>query len=203
MSKAAALRLVSDQAPTTLFGSTPRRAAPKHRKFLTEAEVEALAKAAGSHRDRTMILVTFRHGLRANEVVGLKWGQVNLKTALMTIWRSKYGRDATHPIPGGELRDLRRLHREAGNPSEDSFVFISRLGAPMTTRAFGQLLQRVAAVAGVANVHPHALRHATGYKLALGGTPMRTIQHYLGHRRLASTELYTEHAPADFRGLFK
>jgi type 1 fimbriae regulatory protein FimB len=152
---------------------------------------------------RTMLLVTFRHGLRANEVVGLTWGQVNLKTALMTIYRSKYGRDAVHPIPGSELRDLRRLHREAGDTGDDNFVFISRLGAPMTTRAFGQMVARAAAVAGISDAHPHALRHAAGYKMALQGTAMRTIQHYLGHRRLASTEIYTEHAPADFRGLFK
>jgi integrase len=109
MSKPAALRLVSDETPTTLFGSTPKKRAPKHRKFMTEAEVEALAKAATSHRDRVMILVAFRHGLRANELVNLKWDQVNLTTAMMTIFRSKHGRDATHPIPGGELRDLRRL----------------------------------------------------------------------------------------------
>jgi type 1 fimbriae regulatory protein FimE len=204
MRKAAALRLVTSGTPTTLLGSTPKRRRPNHhRKFLTEAEVEQLAKAASSHRDRTMIMVTFRHGLRANEVVGLKWGQVNLTTALMTIYRSKYGRDATHPIPGGELRDLRRLYREADHTDDGSFVFISRLGAPMTTRAFGQMVERVAVVAGVSDVHPHALRHACGYKLALQGTSMRVIQHYLGHRRLASTEIYTEHAPADFRGLFR
>jgi integrase len=76
MSKRAVLRLVSDVTPTTLFGSTPKQRRPKHRrKFLTETEVEQLAKVATSHRDRTMILVTFRHGLRANEVVGLKWGR--------------------------------------------------------------------------------------------------------------------------------
>jgi site-specific recombinase XerD len=128
---------------------------------------------------------------------------VNLKTALLTVYRSKYGRDATHPMPGSEIRDLRRLHREAKDVGDDSFVFISRLGAPMTTRAFGQMVARMAVVAGISDAHPHALRHAAGYKLALQGTAMRTIQHYLGHRRLASTEIYTEHAPADFTGLFK
>jgi type 1 fimbriae regulatory protein FimB len=150
-----------------------------------------------------MIRTAFIHGLRAKELVGLMWGQINLRTSLMSIHRSKHGRDATHPIPGQEMRDLRRLWREAQNHGPDSFVFISRLGAPMTTRAFGQMLDRVSASIGMVNVHPHALRHAAGYKLAVEGAPMRTIQHYIGHRRIESTEIYTEHAPTDFRGLFK
>jgi type 1 fimbriae regulatory protein FimB len=203
MSKTAALRLVVDDTPTTLFGSTTKKRPPRHRKFLTEAEVEALAKAASCHRDRTMIRAAFIHGLRANELVNLTWGQVKLREGLLKIYRSKHGRDATHPIPGSEMRDLRRVHREAENTSDDSFVFVSRLGGPMTTRAFGQMLDRVAASIGMANVHPHALRHAAGYKMAVEGAAMRTIQHYIGHRRIASTEIYTEHAPTDFRGLFK
>jgi type 1 fimbriae regulatory protein FimB len=203
MRKTAALTLVHNNAPTTLFGSMPKKRPPKHRKFLTEAEVEALAKAATNHRDRTMIRVAFTHGLRANELVNLTWAQVDFNTAMMNIHRNKHGRDATHPIPGSEMRDLRRLRREAKDAGPDSFVFISRLGAPMTTRAFGQMLDRVAASIGMPDVHPHALRHAAGYKMALEGVPMRTIQHYIGHRRITSTEIYTEHAPTDFRGLFK
>jgi integrase len=199
--RTATLRLVTDGAPPALFGSTPKKPKPVHRKFLTEAEVEALAKSADNHRDRTMILVAFRHGLRANEVVNLRWGQVDLGTALMTIYRSKHGRDSTHPIPGSEIRELRRLKRE--QPPGTEFVFMSRLGGPMTMRAFGQMVGRVATAAGMANVHPHALRHAAGYKLALEGRSMRDIQHYLGHRRIESTEIYTEHAPTNFRGWFK
>jgi type 1 fimbriae regulatory protein FimB/type 1 fimbriae regulatory protein FimE len=189
MSKSAALRLVADNEPKTLSGSTRKPRVVRHRKFLTEAEVIALAKAAGNHRDKTMIMVAFRHGLRVNELVSLTWGQIDFKAALLSIYRSKHGRDAVHPIPGDELRDLRRLWRETkddgADPKADSFVFVSRLGTPMTTRAFGQLIHRVGAMAGMPDVHPHALRHACGYKLALEGTAMRTIQHYIGHRRIA------------------
>jgi integrase len=199
--KTAALRLVTDDTPTALLGSTPKKAKAKHRKFMTEAEVAALAKAASSHRDRCMILIAFRHDLRASEIVNLKWEQVDLGKAMMTIYRSKHGRDATHPMPGGEVRDLRRLRRETDENNE--FVFVSRLGSPMTMRAFGQMVHRVAAEAGMSGIHPHALRHAAGYKLALEGRSMRDIQHYLGHRRIESTEIYTEHAPTNFRGWFK
>jgi site-specific recombinase XerD len=151
-----------------------------------------------NHRDRTMIMVAYRHGLRTSELVGLQWHQIDLDAATLRIYRAKHGRDATHPIPGSELR---RLKRE-GSWSE--FVFVSRLGGPMTPRAFAQMLERAAAAAGLPRpFNPHALRHACGYRLASDGRDMRTVQHYLGHRRLQSTEIYTEAAPTNFRGFFR
>jgi type 1 fimbriae regulatory protein FimB/type 1 fimbriae regulatory protein FimE len=203
MKQRAALKLVTDQTPIPLFGSTARRRpAKKHRKFLTEAEVAALAKAADNHRDRTMITTGYTHGLRVSELVGLTWAQIDLAAAIMRIYRHKHGRDATHPIPASELRALRRLQREQAGASE--FVFLSRLGGPMTPRAFAQMLERTATAAGLPKpFNPHALRHACGYKLASDGRDMRTIQHYLGHRDLKSTEIYTEAAPTNFRGFFR
>ena len=201
MSQTAKLRLITDPPPTTLFGSTKTKRPRQPIKFLTEARVEALAKAAANHRDRTMIMVAYRHGLRVTELVSLQWHQVDLNAATMRIYRAKHGRDATHPIPGSELRELRRLKRK-GSGSE--FVFVSRLGGPMTPRAFAQMLERTASAAGLPKpFNPHALRHACGYRLASDGRDMRTVQHYLGHRRLQSTEIYTEAAPTNFRGFFR
>jgi integrase len=191
MKQSANLRLVEDETPTTLFGSTK---AAKRVKFLTEAQVEALAKAASNHRDRTMIMIAYRHGLRVSELVTLQWSQIDLDAATMRIYRAKHGRDATHPIPGPELRDLRRLKREGVS----EFVFVSRLGGPMTTRAFAQMLDKIAP-----GTNPHSLRHACGYRLASDGRDMRAVQHYLGHRRVQSTEIYTEAAPTNFRGFFR
>jgi type 1 fimbriae regulatory protein FimB/type 1 fimbriae regulatory protein FimE len=199
MSKSARLRVVTDEAPTTLSGSTIRQRSPKRVKFLTEAQVEALAKAADSHRDRMMIMVAYRHGLRVSELVSLRWDQIDLDAATLRIYRAKHGRDATHPIPGTELRDFRRLKREGNS----EFVFLSRLGGPMTPRAFAQMLVKAGNVAGLSPVNPHALRHACGYKLASDARHLRDIQHYLGHRRVQSTEIYTEAAPTNFRGFFR
>jgi integrase len=174
MRQRANLRLVTEDTPNPVFGSTARNRPTKHHKFLTDAQVDALAKAAANHRDRTMIMVAFRHGLRVSELVSLKWDQVDLDAAMMRIYRAKHGRDATHPIPGGELRDLRRLKREGAG----EFVFVSRLGGPMTARAFAQMLEKTAERAGVQGpFNPHSLRHACGYKLASEGRDMRTIQH--------------------------
>ena len=209
--KTAALRLVSDRAPLPIFGRVPPRK-PKNterrkREHLTEVEVEALAKAAGNcgrygHRDRTMVMVCFRHGLRVSELVSLEWDQVNLDEALLTVHRAKKGRASEHPIPGEELRALRRLKRERrpGSP----FVFMTERGGPMTDRAFRLLLSRAGEKAALPfPVHPHMLRHAAGYKLVNDRQSIRAIQQYLGHRRIASTERYTEIDARQFKDFFR
>jgi type 1 fimbriae regulatory protein FimB/type 1 fimbriae regulatory protein FimE len=166
-----------------------------------------MAKAAGKrgrygHRDKTMIMVCFRHGLRVQELVDLKWEQVNLDEALLTVHRIKKGRDATHPIPGAELRDLRRLRREQAPGSRH--VFLTERKAPMTTNAFGRMLTRTAAKMKFPfPVHPHMLRNAAGFKLVNERQPIRAIQQYLGHRRIESTEIYTELTPGQFNDFFR
>jgi len=200
MRKSANLKLIVDTPDLGIFGSTPKQRTPKRVKFLTERQVEAIARAADTERDKAMIDVAFVHGLRVSELVSLRWDQIDLADATMRIYRTKHGRDATHPVPAGELRTLKRLKRRAVG----EFVFVSRLGGPMTTRAFAQMLAKAAIRAGLpGGGNPHALRHACGYKLASEGRDLRVIQHYLGHRDVKSTEIYTEAAPTDFRGLFR
>jgi integrase len=96
---------------------------------LTPDEVEALIEAAKGnrygHRDATMILLTYRHGLRAAEVCDLRWDQVDFNGAVLPVRRVKNGTPSTHPIQGDELRALRRLQRESP-PSP--FVFVSSAG---------------------------------------------------------------------------
>src|SRR5262245_56444398 len=78
------------------------------REYLTEAEVERLMNATKGnrwgHRDATMILVACRHGLRASELVDLRWEQVEFRTASLHVRRVKQGTPSTHPILGDELR---------------------------------------------------------------------------------------------------
>jgi integrase len=96
---------------------TPRRRANKEyraREHLTQAEVERLIEATTSHRDATMVLLAFRHGLRAAELADLRWDQVDFETSVLHVRRAKAGTPATHPLTGRELRALRRLQRENG-----------------------------------------------------------------------------------------
>jgi integrase len=103
-------------APTTVNSSV------RSREYLTEAEIERLMVAArkGSrygHRDATMILVGYRHGLRASELCDLQWSQVELNTGRLHVRRAKNGSPSVHPLQGDEIRALRRLQREQGPSS--------------------------------------------------------------------------------------
>jgi site-specific recombinase XerD len=112
----------------------------------------------------------------------------------------KNGATATHPLLGDELRALRALKREAKSP----FIFVSERGAPFTVSGLQKLVDRAGISAKIPfKVHPHMLRHATGYVLANRGTDTRTLQSYLGHRSIRSTVRYTELAPNRFKNLWK
>jgi len=85
----------------------PRRAANKDqrtREYLTEGEVKRLMDAAkgnrSGHRDGTMVLIAYRHGLRASELTDLRWDQVDFRTARLRVRRIKQGTPSTHPLQG-------------------------------------------------------------------------------------------------------
>ena len=118
---------------------TPKRLANaeyRRREYLTATEVEKLVKVASKnrhgHRDATMVLVCYRHGLRVSELVSLEWSQVDFNAANLHVRRLKGSTDAVHPIRGDELRALRRLQREQDPKS--AFVFTSERGAPVRRR---------------------------------------------------------------------
>src|SRR3974390_373652 len=129
----------------TVAPTRPPNSAVRTREYLTETEVERLTNAARKnrwgHRDATMILVAYRHGLRASELVDLRWDQVDTRTAILHVRRVKQGTPATHPIRGDELRALRRLQREQDPKSP--FVFTSERGAPFSTGGFAKLVERL------------------------------------------------------------
>src|SRR5215208_7130383 len=90
------------------------------REYLTPAEIEKLSKAARegrwAHRDATLILVAYRHGLRAKEACELEWSQVEFgRSACLHVRRAKNGKPSVHPIRGDELRMLTTLRKE--NPA--------------------------------------------------------------------------------------
>src|SRR5215472_12766735 len=81
------------------------------RQWLTEAEVETIIRHADSERDRLMILVAYRHGLRVSELIGLTWRQIDLDTARLRVIRAKGSESGVHPLSGREIRALRGLRR--------------------------------------------------------------------------------------------
>ena len=189
--------------------TTPKRlpnAELRTREYLTGAEVDRLTEAAKGnrhgHRDASMILLAFRHGLRAGELVDLRWDQVDFRTATLHVRRAKRGTPSTHPILGDELRFLRRLQRE--QEPRSPYVFTSERAAPFTTAGFGRMVERAGLAAGLGfKAHPHMLRHACGYALANKGHDTRALQAYLGHRNIQHTVRYTELSPMRFKDFWR
>lgn len=196
--------------PRAVNGTVPpkrkRNSASRSREYLTDAEVNRLIEAAGEnrhgHRDATMILIAYRHGMRAVELVGLRWDQIDFNHGRLHVNRAKRGSSSVHPLSGRELRALRRLKREQAPASP--FVFSSERYTPFTTAGYRKMIARLGIAAGFEfPVHPHMLRHACGFKLANDGVDTRSLQAYLGHKNIQHTVRYTELAPTRFKDFWR
>jgi type 1 fimbriae regulatory protein FimB/type 1 fimbriae regulatory protein FimE len=195
--------------PSSLNGKVPPRRIPnkerRAREYLTEREVDQLIDAARKagrygHRDATLILLAYRHGLRVAELVALRWDQIDLSQGLLHVARAKNGTPSTHPVRGPEIRALRRLKRVYAGP----YVFMTERQGPLTPSVVRKIVARSGERAGLGfPVHPHMLRHACGFKLANDGHDTRAIQHYLGHRCITHTTRYTDLAAGRFNGFWK
>lgn len=179
---------------------------PQRRQFLTEREIEQLCDAARKrgrygHRDATMILIAYRHGLRVSELVALQWSQIDLEAGRLQVIRRKGSDDSVQPLSGVEIRALRRVLRE--QPAGLRHVFVSERGAPFTANGFFKTLTRAAISVGLTDVHPHLLRHACGFKLVNDGVDTRTLAAYLGHRQIANTARYTKMNAKRFDGFWQ
>jgi type 1 fimbriae regulatory protein FimB/type 1 fimbriae regulatory protein FimE len=178
----------------------------RSREYLTPQEMETLittARQIGRHsyRDSTMILIAYRHGLRVSELVSLRWEQVDLRGALLHVCRRKNGVSSTHPLYGVEIRALRKLKSDySGSP----YVFLTERNGPLTDSTFRKIVARVGERANMPfTIHPHMLRHSTGFKLANEGHDLRAIQLYLGHKSIQNTVWYTELSSHRFKDFWK
>ena len=173
---------INAAAPTTANRTLRRlpNATYRSREYLTEAEVDRLIEAARKRgrngaRDACAILLAYRHGLRAAELCSLRWTQIDLRQGHLHVNRAKGGCASVHPLHGPELRALRPLQ------GTSPYVFVTEAGTPVTTAWFLRMVQRTGRAAGFAfGVHPHMLRHSTGYKLPNDGQDRRSLAHYLG-----------------------
>src|SRR6476660_5177929 len=91
------------------------------------------------HRDATAILVAYRHGLRASEVVSLRWDDIDFPSGKLHVRRAKGGAASVHPIGGRELRALRRLKRET---PASTYVFVSERLAPLSVAGYQRMVAR-------------------------------------------------------------
>ena len=202
----AQLRVIEPSNVNRSVPGRPTNAELRPREYLTPDEIEKLIAVARKgrygHRDATLILIAYRHGLRAVEICDLEWSQVEMgRAATLHVRRAKHGKPAAHPIRGDEMRALRELKRQF---PESAFVFATERGGPFSPDAVNRLIKRIGERAGFPfPVHVHMLRHACGYALANAGHDTRRIQDWLGHRSIQHTVRYSELSAAPFKDFWR
>ena len=169
-------------------------------KALTPDEVLKVLKVASneSKRNAAMILVAFKHGMRASEVCNLRLADVDLKAGEIVIRRLKGSLKTTQPLvdlAGQPLLSEKRVLRawlEARRDSSD-YVFVSQKGGKLDRSAFFRAFQSAARQAGLSpdKCHPHSLKHALGFALVAANVNLAIVKQALGHRSIASTAVYT------------
>lgn len=168
--------------------------------ILTPQEMLDLLKAARKHsvRDWAMILLAYRHGLRASEVCGIKLADVDLKAGSISIRRLKGSLFTVQPIYGhrgqpllDEAAAVRSWLRKRTSDGSD-YLFASQKGGKLSRVQFFRCFQRIAESAGLPSEkrHPHVLKHSLASHLVAGNANLALIRQALGHRSIGSTMAY-------------
>lgn len=167
---------------------------------LSLREVERLLAAPSGEvpedvRDRAMLDLLYATGLRVSELVLLKVREVN-RTAGFLLTCGKGGKERLVPLGESAILSLEhylatvrlKLDKKGGS----DYLFLSRLGGPMTRQAFWNIINKRALQAGIAkNISPHTLRHSFATHLLENGADLRSVQLMLGHADLSTTQIYT------------
>ena len=188
----------------------PRPSAPSDPdiRYLSREELEAVLRAAENRLDRALYLTAAMTGLRQGELIALRWRDVDWSARRIRVRRSfthgAYGTPKSKrssrsvPLATRVAAELERHFQASGYQRDDDLVFgRPENGEPLdrvvVLRHFKKALKR----AGVRTVTFHDLRHTFGTAMAAEGVPMRTLQEWLGHRDIATTQIYADYAPSE------
>jgi len=173
---------------------------------LTGDEAKALIKAASNRaptgiRNRALLVVLYRGGLRISEALSLKPKDLDHKNQTIRVLHGKGDRSRTVGLDTGAWTVLERWldRRKQLGLTGWQRLFSTLQGHPMSDRYVRAMIVRLAKRAGIEKrVHPHGLRHSHAAELANEGTPLHVIQQQLGHSSLATTDRYVRHlAPTE------
>src|ERR1035441_6787164 len=169
-------------------------------QFLEPAEVISVLRAAKANGPRqwAMILVAYKHGMRASEVCNLRVDDLDLKNGSIVIERLKGSLRTTQAVTEhrgepllNEHRALREWLRERPNDGSD-FLFTSQKGGRLDRTQFFRLFQAIAGHAGLPaeKCHPHALKHSLATHLVSANVNLALVKQQLGHKSIGSTMRY-------------
>jgi integrase len=184
-------------------------------RFLDREELEALLRSAADDwlgpTDRVLWLTAAMTGLRQGELAALRWRDVDSDVRLIRVrhshsrgqWTTPKTRRSIRAVPMAD-RVAAELERHLGRSAyadDDDLVFCHpHTGGPYdaskSRRRFKQALRR----AGLRPLRFHDLRHTYGTRMAAAGTPLRTLQGWMGHRDYKTTEIYADFAPDPMQG---
>jgi site-specific recombinase XerD len=170
-------------------------------EILTESEVVAVLKACSSKaptgvRNRALITIMYRAGIRVSEALDLYPKDIDANTGTVAVLHGKGDQRRIVGLDPGAFAVLARWldRRAALGINGRSAVFCTLKGKSLKTAYVRALLPRLAAKAGVEKrVHAHGFRHTFAAELAREGTPLNLVQAQLGHSSLATTDRYIRH----------
>jgi len=175
-------------------------------EVLTRDEVRQLIKACSNKaptgvRNRALIVVMYRGGLRAGETLALRPKDLDTAAGTLTVLHGKGDRRRVVGLDPGAVAILSRWLETRHNLwiNGHAPLFCTLQGKPLQPSYVRTLMPRLANKAHIEKrVHPHGLRHTHAYELMMEGVPVRIIQQQLGHKSLATTDRYVSHlAPVD------
>ncbi len=156
-------------------------------------------------RDSAMIELLYSSGLRVSELVNIKVGDINFEAGFIRVL-GKGSRERVVPV---NLRAIEKIKQymnkersEILKRKQSQYLFVTRMGKPMSRQRFWQLLKVVARQAGV-NLSPHTIRHCFATHLLEGGADLRSVQKMLGHSDISTTQIYTKVTTDRIKKVFK
>ncbi|EIV95947.1 tyrosine recombinase XerC [Frankia sp. QA3] len=165
----------------------------------------AVRRALGL-RDALVLELLYGSGVRVSELCGLDLGDVDDERRLLRV-HGKGGRERSVPfgVPAaGALRAWRTSGRPLlASPRSGVALMLGQLGGRLDPRTVRRILARCAQTCAVpAGLTPHGLRHSAATHMLEGGADLRSVQEFLGHTSLATTQIYTHVTPERLRAAF-
>ena len=155
-------------------------------------------------RDKSIIELMYSSGLRASEVISLKWENLDLKTMELRV-KGKGGKERIVPL-GKRAREALEVYVNflGDKLNKSNFIFLNRFGKKLSRKGLWLIIKkRFETIALMYGVHPHTLRHSFATHLLNHGADLRSIQELLGHASLATTSIYTNLSIQSLREIYK